>query len=158
MTEAEIADTLAIYIMAFGGLDYKITLHALNKIMFDEGLMKEFRSSPIPTLARESTRMTQFSEEEKRKYRELQNIEYFHDPLHKGIMFAANARNWKAMPEHNRKMTPLEEDYYDNSLMSKEEYYYWKWGKDKGEKRPPLMLYDPVTRTKKKNNMVQNGN
>ena len=150
MSAEEINDVLAIYIMQFGNLDYQIALKALNNITLDDGRMKEFRQSPIPTLARETVKMTQFTEDEKRKHRELQQIEYFHDPLHKGIMFAANARTWKAMPEHDRKMTPLEEDYYDNYLMTQEEYHYWKWGKDKGEKPPSVMLYDPFTRTKKR--------
>ena len=130
-TDEEKRSMMAVYIMQFGNLRYDIALRSLDRITKDEVLLKEF------------------TEDEKKKYREMQEVEYFHEPLHKGIMFAGNKRTWKAMPEYNRPMTPLEEDYYDNNLMTKEEYHYWKWGKDKGEKPPQLMLYDPKTRTKK---------
>ena len=138
---------LAIYIMQFGNLNYNITLNALNKIIQDEEKMKRFAQAPIPTLTRESVSLTQFTEQEKEKYRLEQKVDYFHDPLHKGIMFAANARTWKAMPEYDRPMTPLEEDYYDNKLMSEEEYLWWKRGKDEGKPKPRVMRYDPHTRT-----------
>lgn len=152
MTESEITDALAIYIMAFGKLNYQITIKALSKMMLDETKMKEFRQLPIPTLARESVKLTEFTEQEKENYRLSQNVEYFHDPLHKGVMYACNASTWKSMPEYDRPMTPLEEDYYDNQLMSSEEYNWWKWGKDKGKPKPKTMRYDPATRT---NNFVE---
>lgn len=149
MNEDEIRDVLAIYIMQFGNLNYNIALKSLDNITKDDSLMKEFRSTPIPTLAKETVKLTEFTEEEKRKYRELQQVIYFHDPLHEGIMFAANARTWKAIPEKNRKMTPLEEDYYENHLMTEEEYCYWGKGVHRGDKPPKLMLYDPVKRIRK---------
>ena len=142
MTQEEIKDTLAIYIMQFGNLNYQITIKALNNITLDEKKMKSFSQAPIPTLARESVRLTEFTEAEKRKYNN-ENLREAVD-IWKEEMVAYNAFGKEVS---RRKMTILEYDNYIGYKMSQEEYGYWK-NRQKGLNpiKPDVMRYNPYTR------------
>lgn len=145
MSDEELEDKLAIYIMAFGKLHYLITLKALQKIMLDEDLMKKFRSTPIPTLASESVKLTEFEKEEKERYKREQTLNEAVD-IWKCEMIAYNFIGERVS---SRKMTPLEYDYWiAYKIATYEEYKYWK-DKEQGldVKLPYERLsYNPKTR------------
>ena len=147
MMQDEIRETLGIYIMQFGGLDYKITLRALNNITLDEKKMDKFKNAPIPTLARESVNLTTFTSEEKQKYKDSQEVRYSVDRWAKKMRAWNKANTSIAVPEKDRPMTSLEEDYHIHGLMSYEEYWFWK-DKEAGldPKKPIIMTYNPRTR------------
>lgn len=146
-SETEIKDILAIYIMAFGGLNYQITIKALSNIMLDEKKMERFSKAPIPTLVRESTNLTQFTEKEKQKYKDSLEVVYTVDRWSRMMRAWNKANTTIAVPEKDRPFTPLEEDYHIYSLMGYEEYWYWK---DKAAglnpEKPIHMTYNPKTR------------
>lgn len=147
MTDEEKEDAIAIYIMAFGGLNYKITIKALSNIMLDEKKMEKFTKAPIPTLTRESVNLTQFTEGEKQKYKDSQEVRYSVDRLARMMRAWSKANTSIAVPEKDRPMTPLEEDYHIHGLMRVEEYVYWSQ-KEMGNDtpKPILMTYNPKTR------------
>lgn len=145
MSDEELEDKLAVYIMAFGKLHYLITLKALQKIMLDEDLMKKFRSTPIPTLASESVKLTEFEQEEKERYKREQTLREAADIL-KCEMIAYNFKGEKAS---SRKMTPLEYDYWiAYKIATYDEYKYWKKKEQGLDVKPPYdrLSYDPKTR------------
>ena len=137
---------LAIYIMQFGNLNYQITLKALNNIIYDEKKMEKFTKTPIPTLARESVNLTAFTEEEKRKHKESQEVRYTHSCREPNIMKAYNKITHEHVPEKDRPKTTIEDDFWNHNMMTEEEYDYWKWGKAQGRKKPSNMQYNPITR------------
>ena len=139
-TDEEVKDCMTIYIMQFGNLNYGITLKALEKISKDEKLTKEFRQIPLPTLARESVKLTQFTEKEKEKYRLSQEIEYTHYPC-EHILRAVNKGTGMNMPEYDRPLNQLEEDFYFESLLSYDEYQWCKYGRLEGKPQPSGMKY-----------------
>ena len=145
-SEEELKDILAIYIMQFGRLNYNIALKALNNISYDDEKIKSLKSAPIPTIARETVKLTEFTTEEREKYKRNQEIIYSVDNWN-CKMLACNRLTYKRVPEKDRPFTALEEDYYKNHLMRREEYWYWK-DKEQGivSDKPPHMTYNPKTR------------
>lgn len=146
-SEEEIKDILAIYIMQFGRLDYKITIRALSNITLDEKKMEKFTKAPIPTLTRESVNLTQFTNDEKQKYKDSLEVRYSVDKWSRMMRAWSQANTSIAVPEKDRPFTPLEEDYYIHYKMRYEEYWYWK-DKEAGldPKKPIGMTYNPKTR------------
>lgn len=146
-TEEEQKATMTIYIMQFGNLNYQITLRALHQITQDDKLMKDFKQAPIPTLARTSTNLTQFEQDEKEKYRLSKQVRYYVDLDHK-MMRACNAlRVSERIPEMDKPFTAIEEDYYIYNLMRTDEYEYWQdINAGREAIKPYILHYNPKTR------------
>lgn len=146
-SEEEIKDILAIYIMQFGNLNYQITLKALNNITLDEDKMAKFCKAPIPTLARESVKLTEFTKQEKENYKLSQQLEYAVDTRKRTMIAYTASRPHQRVPDGDRPMTQIEEDFYIHYRMTREEYVYWV-NKERGKEieKPEFMRYNPKTR------------
>ena len=139
-TEEEKKSIMTIYIMQFGNLNYGITLKALEKISKDDKLLKDFRIMPLPTLAKESVKLTEFTEKEKERYSLSKQKAYTHFPS-EHILRAVNIGTGENMPEYDRPLNQLEEDFYFGNLLSYDEYQWCKYGRLEGKPQPKDMKY-----------------
>ena len=137
---------MSVYILAFGNLNLRNTIKALGAIVKDEELSKQFKNLPIPTLARESVKITEFDAEEKKRYIDSKKHIFYVDTDKKMMRAVNKAKTSERMPQWDRPFTPLEEDFYINHKMTVEEYEYFS---GKTSTKPNYNNYDPRSRTNK---------
>lgn len=108
----------------------------------NQKIITQIKNTPASTIKMIGKKMYEKVQNESQINNTKVNCMYFVDVYNK-VMRGMHRYSGKAIPEFDRPMNPVEEDYWVNYLMTEEEYLYYT---SKTTKMPAFGTYNPKTR------------